>query len=313
MKKKYLLFALPVAAVVLGCAFMLRPASSLPAPRLPVRGSESKTEYSFSSAVQFPEISQAKLYSLQVGSPEDITGQAESVLQVENIEEYQVYPAAEGVGALYQLEDKALTVTIEPSNGFWDFTKNDSEEDDLKVPENLPTDEEAVAIAKEFIEEHQLFSGKLGEPVITHSYTGSDELGNRQNLDVTVMFLPPIDGNDVYGLYRITTVIGENGVIRDFFKQASPAEYAGDVPLKTKEQVIAEVLGHPGDVSSTADGIKAGEITGRKLKYYVDGAAVEGKSYAYPIYVPTGKETGGTAELGRERQEFSVFVDAIQR
>lgn len=321
MKKKILLIIAACAAVFVAvCVVVVQePNDEIPVPVIAMPGNEVTTEYAFSSSFDFVDETQTKLFQIDIGGRADILHQVETTLGMNDLNDLMPVKKEGDFGEYCVLEEQNLTITIDERNGYWSVTQNDSQYDqpeDLTIPKNLPSNEEAVEIAKAYIKEHQLFDGDLGEPIVGSSYTDDDLTGDRQDLTVSVMFVPPIDGKEVYGLYRILLVIGDNGEIRDVFKQADPVEFVKSVKLKTEEQVMEEVQNHPETLSSNAVDIDKGVITDCELIYYVDGESVDGKNYAYPVYVLTGKEDNTASQkrtAGQQDECFSVIVDAIQR
>lgn len=301
-------------ALVLGSALFISQSimgggGSLPRPKLPEKGSDNPTAYTFSSSFELPNVQEASVYKVTTGSAAQIYDQVEDVLGIEDITTYDSFGGETGE-SFYSLEDKGLMVCVNTQNGFWDITMID---EPITPPEDLPSDQEAEEIARDFISKHGLFSGDLGEAVITHGYTGSEETGDRVNLDVSVTFIPDIDGHEVYGLYRINVTVGDNGEIKSVFNQAAPTSNSGKVRLKTREQVMQEVADHPESLSNTSSSTAPGTITGCELKYYFDGTTENGESYAHPIYVLTAQsnEEGiSTFSTAGDEDEFTVLIDA---
>lgn len=261
---------LALATFVVGAAVIKTPSSNLPTPTIPLSGSTEEITYQFSDTFDTPQAETAKLYTLAVPKPEVIKEQLTSIVGIENLEDYYQF-TGEG-STFYYVDEQNATITMDTQNGFWSITVEDATQP--FIPENLPSDAEAVQIATDYVKEHNLFDGDLGEPAVGHSYTGDELTGDKQNLDVTVAFYPSIEGHEVYGLYRIMIVVGNNGTIQKVFKQASPVKSSEEVPLKSKEEVIAEVMENPMSFSTTANGIDKGIITDCELSYYMDGVRI---------------------------------------
>lgn len=300
-----------LVALVVGVSMKDKIGSTVPAPTIPLRGDAEEITYNFSDTFDVPTERKAKIYTLHMTEPETIQKQVEDTLGIENLEETFESSGEDGT-SFYYVEEKHATVSINSQNGFWSITMEDPTQP--IIPENLPSDAEAVQIATDYVKEHNLFDGDLGEPAVGHSYTGDELTGDKQNLDVTVVFYPSIEGHDIYGLYRIMIVVGNNGTIQKVFKQASPVKSSEEVPLKSKEEVITEVMENPMSFSTTANGIDKGIITDCELSYYMDGVTVDGNNYAYPVYVLSGSDKAvGYSMDETQENRFSVIVDAIQR
>lgn len=293
------------AVMLITCFFLLtsfqNSKAEIPGPSLSLTGGAADNAYVFADDLRFPKDETALLYTLDIADPAEIQKQIESILEIGDLNTY--FFSGEQTESLYYIEEKNATVSISAQNGFWDITLEDPTQ--LIIPNHLPSDAEAVNIAKAFIEENHLFEGELGEPVISHSYYGND-----QTTEIIVTFYPPVGEYEVFGLYRITIVLGDEGKIQKVFKQASPVKSHETVTLKDQEQVMEDVL-HQKDMSLNASGtITKGVITDCTLGYYVDGIPVEGKNYMYPVYILQGEDQ--SAESGEENS-FTIIVDAVKR
>lgn len=314
MKRKHsIIVTVALCAVVVVAAVLIplrkNQKSSLPAPTLPVRGDAETITYEFSDDFSLSAQETAPLYQIQVPTAEELIQQVEETLGVTNLADYFSTDAGES-GSIYYVDELYATVTVNPHNGFWSFTTEDPNAP--IVPENLPDDNTAVQLAEEYIKQHNLFSGDLGAPTVTHSYTGGDANDPDCYMDVTVTYYPQIDGQEVYGLYRISVSLGENASVIKLFKQADPAVVSQQVSLKSKETVMQEVLADPNRVMSTATDMDKGVLTDCTLKYYLDGVDNNGSSYAYPVYVLTGLPDAAV-QSDSEASSFEVVIDAIKR
>lgn len=216
-------------------------------------GGSGSCGITLSPTLQFPQEERAVRYTLEDSPPpEDLFAQA---------------------------REKGFSVAGDGINGYWSITRDRELEG---FPEHLPTDEEAAAKAEAFIREHRLFSGELGEPVISRDYSGQGK--ERRDLNVRVSFFPSIQERPVYGRYRITLILGDHGEIEGVFKTASPVGAGKETALKSQEEVRREVENHPEHLGFAQSSLEQGEgvVTRCRLAYYVDG---NGPGYAYPIYV----------------------------
>lgn len=311
--RRFILFCAALLILGIGVYFWMNSAgkSGVPLPTFPTEGTGETAIYDFSTSFAFPVETQADVYHMAPGEQEKILAQAEQALAVKNLKDFLVPGDVGDFGQVYQLDAQDLTVTVDDRTGWWISATNDSAYEGLPgpiIPENLPAKGEAVDIAEAYIRENDLFPGDLGEPTVGYSTTGSGE--EEQPMDISVMFTPQIAGKDVYGIYRLDLVIGDNGKIRDVYKQAGPVTLAQSVPLKTEKEVRDAVLHHPEAIFSTATGMASGVITQCELVYYVDGIPANGKIYACPVYLLTG--TGEDSVTGTQ-QIFTIYMDAVKR
>lgn len=298
---------------------------NIPQPNIVMSGGVlDGIEYNFSEDFAFPEEQTVSVYSMEVASEEEQLKQISDLDQIsfdkERVVSSQDYIESSDNYNYYLLDDLQKTVMINKSTGYWAVLNNDLQDDTLTVPSNLPSDEEAVQIAKKYIEDYDLYEGELGEPLVIYSTTGGDANNKEQVLAKRICFTPPIDGINVYGLFRIIILIEDNGVVTDIFKQVNPVKFEGKVKLKTKEEVIKDVLANPEQLSSSADGISLGLIDDCQLAYYVDGEAVNDMTYIYPVYVLTGIGESNSSELKNSNitiegktVEFDIVIDAVKR
>ena len=271
---KRMLFACIAIVALMGMGFALtrENAAPIPAPRLPQKGSEDAITYSVDQSLSFPQQDSAPVYVLEPASREELLAQIAGLFGIEDLTAYpSVYNADLGE-EFFTLEDRDLTVSLNTQNGMWAVTPNGTQEPN-PAPQ-LPSEEEAVRLVRESIEANQLFEGDLGEPTVSYSYAGEGD--QRRAFEVQVAFHPSVEGRPVYGLYRIVMVLGKGGEILSAYQQAAPVKASGSVKLKTQDQTVAELLNHPENAASTAEGAAEALVTDCQLGYYYDGAAENG-------------------------------------
>lgn len=198
---------------------------------------------------------------------------------------------------MYQIGD--ADIMLDEELGFWTYRIPQ----EISIPEQLPTDEEAIAIADAFLAEAQLYHGALRPGIVSNTTTGIT--GTEEILNKDIYYYPEFDGMNVYGVFRIVIGIGDHGQIISVSKQVQDVTEAASVPLATPETLQAR-LDAGNCVSSPQSPVAEAEVESGRLAYYSDIAPSHGKLYIHPIYELTA---AGTNELG-ETETFSVWVSA---
>lgn len=198
---------------------------------------------------------------------------------------------------MYQIGD--ADIMLDEELGFWTYRIPQ----EISIPEQLPTDEEAIAIADAFLAEAQLYHGALRPGIVSNTTTGIT--GTEKILNKDIYYYPEFDGMNVYGVFRIVIGIGDHGQIISVSKQVQDVTEAARVPLAAPETLQARL--DAGDcVSSPQNPVAEAEVKSGRLAYYSDITPSNGKLYIHPIYELTA---AGTNELG-ETETFSVWVSA---
>ena len=198
---------------------------------------------------------------------------------------------------MYRIGD--ADIMLDEELGFWTYQLPQ----EIALPEQLPTDEEAIAIADAFLAEAQLYHGALRPGIVSNTTTGIT--GTEEVLNKDIYYYPEFDGMDVYGVFRIVIGIGDHGQIISVSKQVQDVTEAARVPLAAPETLQARL--DAGDcVSSPQNPVAEAEVKSGRLAYYSDITPSHGKLYLHPIYDLTA---AGTNELG-ETETFSVWVSA---
>lgn len=198
---------------------------------------------------------------------------------------------------MYQIGD--ADIMLDEELGFWTYRIPQ----EISIPEQLPTDEEAIAIADAFLAEAQLYHGALRPGIVSNTTTGIT--GTEEILNKDIYYYPEFDGMNVYGVFRIVIGIGDHGQIISVSKQVQDVTEAASVPLATPETLQAR-LDAGNCVSSPQSPVAEAEVESGRLAYYSDIAPSHGKLNIHPIYELTA---AGTNELG-ETETFSVWVSA---
>lgn len=162
------------------------------------------------------------------------------------------------------------------------------------------SDANAVRIAKKFIEDNELYPVEsLGEAKIGITSTGDATQGTEEILRKNVYYYPHIDGNPVYGTFRICISVSPSGEVIGVDKLANEYELVNisvegksfnsvKSALDENDYVLnAEVAPNNISVDSVSDA------------FYADPES----EYIQPIYVFEGTDESTS-------EEYSIWMDA---
>ena len=265
--------------------------STIPHPVIAMPGEEITAEVSLEKAELDTSAKTAPVYRMLVPTKAELETQIASVARLEDASETWVT----GDEKYYSFAD-GRTVTVNRAIGFWSYTR----ELDFSTPEDLPDDAAAKELARAFILENQLLDEVDPDDLTVQYTTTGDKLqGTEQILEKTVTCFPDLDGTPVYGLYRISVDIGDGGEIVGVRKQANPAEYVADVPVKTEAEIREAVANqdyslNPGENPNNAEFV----ATRGYGAYYCDAHS----AYLLPVYVIVGGEGSGEFDLMMDYQ-----------
>lgn len=165
------------------------------------------------------------VYQMEIASVDDMKAEVERVLGVS-------FPGAGQQAGNSQYHNYRIgdaDVMLDEELGFWTYEIPL----ELTVPKNLPSDEEAVAIADAFLEQAELYNGALRHGSV--SYTTTESNGPSEILRKNVYYYPEFDGFSVYGVFRIVIGIGDDGSIVSVWKQVQNVTEAASVRLVEPE------------------------------------------------------------------------------
>lgn len=166
------------------------------------------------------------------------------------------------------------------------------------------SDEEAISIAKAFVEKNRLWPEEISNIKVVDQY-GLNE-NSEYGVDTkSVYFYPQIDGKTVVGRFRISLDIDMSGKIFNVNYMVNPIGEAMPVSLKTRADVSADVAAGDYSASFTMNMSEA-KINSCEYGYYADGVDHDGKTYLYPVYVLRGD---GTTAAG-DAEKFDLIIDA---
>lgn len=277
--------------------------TNYPHPNIAVLGSAASAELSFPKELESGlNPSAAKLYKLNV-SLDAAKEQVEKCFGIT----LDSASMQEGPDFDLYVTDQYI-ICIDRATGYWTYEISDDREPGAAMPTNAKqdaiSDEDAINIAKKFVEENQLWDGAFFNTIVTNTTTGG-WTAEETVIEKKVWFYPEIDGTAALGIFRICVTVDLAGNITDVFKQVSDIIGSQNVPLADSEELRSRIAS--GDYSASfSEDLTDTTLTSCDLYYYADAYQVEGSTYLYPVYVLAGE---GTADKGNTT--FDIIVDAL--
>lgn len=206
---------------------------------------------------------------------------------------------------------------LNEGNNFFDFDVDSGkwsyvhDTDEFKNGINLPSNEQAINIAKDFLLKNKLLKDKefdiFKDIKVTPISSGDITTGDYKEIGRDVFFLPVIDGLNVYGLSRIIVSVGDNGKIIRVTKNNKDFILHKKEKLKTPEKSFEQIKLKkvPIEISHEA---KTAIFDSVKLGYYEDSSTIDEQPYLQPVWVFEGESTldnGKTEKIG-------AFVPALE-
>lgn len=266
--------------------------SDIPHPVIAMPGEEITASVSLSHAELDATAETAAVYRMIVPTKAELEMQIASIVSLEDAAETWLA----GDDRYYSFDDGRM-VTVNSAIGFWSYTR----ELDFSQPDDLPDDVTAKKLAEAFILENKLLDEVEPDSLIVQDTTTGDKLhGTEQILQKTVTYLPDLDDMPVYGMYRISVTIGDRGEIVGVRKQANPAEYVADIPVKTEEEIRTAVSNQDYSLNHGENPISGTFAASRGYgAYYCDANS----AYLLPAYVIVGGEGDSAFDLIMDYQK----------
>ena len=197
-----------------------------------------------------------------------------------------------------------------------------------KKPTNLPTEEEAITMAKSFLESNNLLPENYyysGAGYFNYSnYKENGDLISRWNSAIKVSFCFTINGYNIIGPGAKASVsYGENGRIVGAYCFWRDLEEDQEKEIISYDDALKSFKGkwpNEGDQTELehADSITEITVTDVELVYYADTACIP-QSYLEPVYVFNGNYNIYTRDTNGElsgcpncAEEFHIVIPAIK-
>jgi len=166
----------------------------------------------------------------------------------------------------------------------------------LDLPENLPSDEEAIRIATSFLKEKDRYPPGINFSGINYEMKNGfiskgKPVSRRES--VIVWFDRTLNGLNVEGTIITVTIVGQPGEVSEYYGRWRNYKPYKELPLKTPEQALEELrktgvsagLHSPGNVS----------IDQVYLAYHTK-TGLEHEDYLEPVYMFKGHADSGYVE-----------------
>lgn len=166
----------------------------------------------------------------------------------------------------------------------------------LDLPENLPTEEQAIHIATRFLQDKDRYPPGINLSGINYKiHTGPDSKGEQVSRRefIIVWFDRTLNGLNVEGTIITVTIVGQPGEVSEYYGRWRNYEPYKELPLKSPAQALAELrkvgvsagLRSPGNVS----------IDQVYLAYHTK-TGLEHEDYLEPVYMFKGHADSGYVE-----------------
>lgn len=266
-------------------------------PDIAQSGTSASVELSVPANIKIDSAGEtAKLYELTIDEAAAIS-QIERCLGVDlSTAEKSTYE----LGTIYTVPNYQVEIDYD---GYWfyEMTNYPPFRAGLSMSDN-----EAIDIAKSFVEEKALWSGGV-DNIQVADQTGMLDNGTEGLKIKTVYLYPNVDGKTVLGVYRISIDINLEGEILSVYYLVNPIGNSSEAALKSRAEVAANVQNEDYSASFTSNLTNA-KINDCELGYYADGVEHNGKTYLFPVYIMTGEGTNANGE----KETFDIIIDALK-
>lgn len=264
-------------------------------PNIAKPGSDASADLSLTDDIRVETSAEAVVYELIMD--EDVAN-----AQIEGCFDIKLDEMKKSKSANFKIyTNNECEVMYDEECGYWIYSTLNRQ---LPAANASLSDEEAIGIAKAFVEKNKLWNEEISDIKVV------DQYGLNENMEYgvdtkSVYFYPQIDGKTVVGRFRISLDIDMSGKIFKVNYMVNPLGEAIPVSLKTRADIAADVAA--GDYSASFSmNMAEAKINSCKYGYYADGAERGGKTYLYPVYIMVGE---GTTAVG-EPETFDIIIDA---
>lgn len=205
----------------------------------------------------------------------------------------------------YSKDKNSIYFDYEVDTGYWSF--RNSKAFDLGVRNNIPTDTEAIEIAKNIIKEYNIYDERFSNIIVVNQTYGDELSNNLEVLVKDVYFYPTVNGIPVLGISRIIVSIGHEGEIVGICKYYKEYEEYKKVKLKNPKEAFKEVK--KGKASNNIDpNAKEAKIKNVQLAYWEDGGGINEQPHLQPVWIFEGESIDDNNEISK----FDAIVPAIE-
>jgi len=204
-----------------------------------------------------------------------------------------------------QSKDLINYIEIGKASGNVRYGVQNRPNDALDTPDKLPSDEEAVKIAMQFLKENNLYpDGMQTGKADRHYAVSTDKNGNeiRHSGQIDVWFGRTLNNFKVWGT-QLEVTVGGNGDIIGYYANWRDYAPTGEYPIKSPETAFEDLerVGIKTDMNDPSI-----SITEATLAYRTMAGAYE-EEYLEPIWVFSGEASSGKEGA----QTVSKFIPAL--
>jgi hypothetical protein len=212
-------------------------------------------------------------------------------------------------GHKYYIKEGQKNLVLEKLTGkiiYFDESKQAM--DPSYLSKNIPSDEDVIEIAKNFLTNLNLLPNNFKlvgvAPITVTPGTDNPETVGAIIVAKKVFFYKQINNKDVLGVSRITVTVGSNGEIIGFGKHYKDAKEYAMYPIKTVNQALGEVKNNHAltNIDEKAEKAKINKV---EINYWEDPGAEQ--PYLQPVYVFIGE-----AKVGDRWEVFKSVIPAIK-
>lgn len=293
-----------LSLVLIGCSSKTSQVSELPkipALYIPFSGSPSpeNVTYELTTTPQLPNL--AMIYKFK--QPNVSENDVQQLAQKFNLNGEIKYEPRNGV---YNIRDGSKLLWVETKTGKWSYQNQSKAYSNGESTPNIPTDEEAKAIA---IQQIQSLGLPVNEFKVADVTKVTEEGAPGQPVKVlskAVFLYRQINNQSILGVSRIIVMVGDNGEVAGISKFYKETEPFNNCPLKTFEKAYEELKS--GATSSNISGKAThAKIRNVELRYWEDAGAISDQPYLQPVYVFKGETM-----IDGKIETFDAIVPAIE-
>jgi hypothetical protein len=208
-------------------------------------------------------------------------------------------------GLSLQTEDLKYSVEIAADSGRVIYNVADRPNDALDSPDKLPSDEEAVRIATQFLKENNLYPEGAFLRKIEHEYARSTDKNGKEILHngrIVVWFGRTLNNLDVKGTQLDVEICGNCDVTEYFanWREYTPTK---EYPLKSPEMAFEELKQEGIRTSMSNPSISINNVT---LAYRTKAGAFK-EEYLEPVWIFSGVASSDNASP----ESVSKYIPAL--
>lgn len=171
----------------------------------------------------------------------------------------------------------------------------------------LPTDAEAVEIAREFLIEKGLYNERFTIDSVVTQYSGSILDSTYAPCFKTVYFYPVIQNHPILGVSRIIVKVNASGQVVEIMNYYKDFELYDKIELASPTDFIEGIKDNSYSSSIRTDALSA-KIIDVQLGYWEDAGSFKDQPYLQPVWIFLGESTNADGTVSN----FDIVVQAAK-